>query len=501
MWQTPVSIVSPVNSMPSCSSAARASATSGNAQRDAVVVRLERQPHPLRLPHAQRDLAGPHLEAGRRVALQRQPQRLGVEGLRTLAVAACDGHEVDPLDGDGHGCLLVGDGSRVVGPARPSSGYRRAHACRHRHRPHPAHADDRAASGRPSRPQRGRGAAPAAGPAGAGSARRAVGRARTQRRHHGRRRERRHRPARGRDRLALPRHAAHGRARRLSLAAGVDRPATAPGERAAAAAGGISARPRRAGGAPDRARARRRPDGARRDRPRCWPAATSIHGGQALVHLLFQSCQAGATVRGPVVRGRQTFVLTRDWLGSSPAGELRGADRDRALAELARRYLRGHGPATPADLALWAGLPLRDARAGFARHRRRAARDRDDGDADPRRSAHGGAAAAAAGSVRCLHAGLEGPRVRRARSPLPGGAARRMDQVRGDRLRHRDRRVVVARRRAAPGRRSAAVGAAVRGRRQAAARGRGRAGPLRGPGAGEPSASRTRPGRSPRPGR
>ena len=72
-----------------------------------------------------------------------------------------------------------------------------------------------------------------------------------------------------------------------------------------------------------------------------------VPGGQALVHLLFQSGAAGATVRGPMVGGRQTFVLTRDWLGTSPAGELRGADRDRALAELARRYLRGHGPAPP----------------------------------------------------------------------------------------------------------------------------------------------------------
>ncbi|HEV8450836.1 MAG TPA: winged helix DNA-binding domain-containing protein [Gaiellales bacterium] len=88
--------------------------------------------------------------------------------------------------------------------------------------------------------------------------------------------------------------------------------------------------------------------------------------GQALVHLLFQSSLAGATVRGPIVRGRQTFMLTRDWLGSSTAGELRAGGRDRALAELARRYLRGHGPATASDLALWAGLPLRDARAGFA---------------------------------------------------------------------------------------------------------------------------------------
>ena len=88
--------------------------------------------------------------------------------------------------------------------------------------------------------------------------------------------------------------------------------------------------------------------------------------GQALVHLLFQSGLSGATVRGPLVRGRQTFVLARDWLGFVPTAELRGGDRDRALAELARRYLRGHGPATPDDLALWAGLPLRDARAGFA---------------------------------------------------------------------------------------------------------------------------------------
>ncbi|HEY8502260.1 MAG TPA: crosslink repair DNA glycosylase YcaQ family protein, partial [Solirubrobacterales bacterium] len=37
-----------------------------------------------------------------------------------------------------------------------------------------------------------------------------------------------------------------------------------------------------------------------------------------------------------------------------------------ALAELARRYLVGHGPADDRDLARWAGLPLRDARAGLA---------------------------------------------------------------------------------------------------------------------------------------
>ncbi len=50
----------------------------------------------------------------------------------------------------------------------------------------------------------------------------------------------------------------------------------------------------------------------------------------------------------------------REWLGEPPP-----VDREQALAELARRYLVGHQPATDRDLAKWAGLPLRDARAGL----------------------------------------------------------------------------------------------------------------------------------------
>lgn len=42
------------------------------------------------------------------------------------------------------------------------------------------------------------------------------------------------------------------------------------------------------------------------------------------------------------------------------------ADEDRALAELARRYLAGHAPATPDDLATWSGIGLRRARLAFA---------------------------------------------------------------------------------------------------------------------------------------
>ena len=44
----------------------------------------------------------------------------------------------------------------------------------------------------------------------------------------------------------------------------------------------------------------------------------------------------------------------------------RRSTASKALAELARRYLAGHGPASDRDLARWAGLPLRDARAGLS---------------------------------------------------------------------------------------------------------------------------------------
>jgi hypothetical protein len=84
-------------------------------------------------------------------------------------------------------------------------------------------------------------------------------------------------------------------------------------------------------------------------------------GGQALIHLLFLAAVRGVAVRGPMVGKDQAYVLVRDWL--DPAKPL---DRDAALAELARRYLVGHAPADDRDLARWAGLPLRDSRAGLA---------------------------------------------------------------------------------------------------------------------------------------
>jgi hypothetical protein len=82
--------------------------------------------------------------------------------------------------------------------------------------------------------------------------------------------------------------------------------------------------------------------------------------GQALVHVLFRATLDGLIIRGPMIGREHAFALAADWLGRRPE-----IDRDRALAELARRYLAGHGPAEDRDLAKWAQLPLRDARVGL----------------------------------------------------------------------------------------------------------------------------------------
>jgi winged helix DNA-binding protein len=87
--------------------------------------------------------------------------------------------------------------------------------------------------------------------------------------------------------------------------------------------------------------------------------------GQAMPHLLGRAVLRGTAVLGPFRGAQQAVALARDWLGAPPTTTLEGSARDTALAELARRYLAGHGPAADRDLAYWAGLPLRDARAGL----------------------------------------------------------------------------------------------------------------------------------------
>lgn len=89
-------------------------------------------------------------------------------------------------------------------------------------------------------------------------------------------------------------------------------------------------------------------------------AADVPTAGQALVHVLVAATLREHLVRGPVRDGEHCFVDARSWLGRPSV-----PDRDGCLEMLARRYLAGHGSATPADLATYAGITLADARRGF----------------------------------------------------------------------------------------------------------------------------------------
>jgi len=80
--------------------------------------------------------------------------------------------------------------------------------------------------------------------------------------------------------------------------------------------------------------------------------------GQAPAHLVGYAAMRGLVCRGPDLAGDEaSYVLLEDW-----AGPGRSLGPDDALAELARRYLAGHGPAAPEDLAAWSGLPAGRAR-------------------------------------------------------------------------------------------------------------------------------------------
>ena len=61
-------------------------------------------------------------------------------------------------------------------------------------------------------------------------------------------------------------------------------------------------------------------------------------------------------------RGKQpTFTLLEEW-----APRVRKLDPEAALAELAWRYLNGHGPATLQDFVWWSGLKMSDAKSALA---------------------------------------------------------------------------------------------------------------------------------------
>jgi hypothetical protein len=106
-----------------------------------------------------------------------------------------------------------------------------------------------------------------------------------------------------------------------------------------------------------------------------------LHGGRALLREELAGAMADAGVLGSRLRlgymlidaeleavvcsgprrgRRQTYALLDERVPRS-----RPRERDEALAELATRYVQGHGPAQDVDLAWWSGLTLREARTAL----------------------------------------------------------------------------------------------------------------------------------------
>lgn len=83
--------------------------------------------------------------------------------------------------------------------------------------------------------------------------------------------------------------------------------------------------------------------------------------GQRGYHVLWYLAQTGTLVLGPMAGNEQQFVLLDEWVPSP-----RRLERQEALGELALRFFASHGPATVPDLVRWAGVLVRDVRAGLA---------------------------------------------------------------------------------------------------------------------------------------
>ena len=85
--------------------------------------------------------------------------------------------------------------------------------------------------------------------------------------------------------------------------------------------------------------------------------------GQRGYHILWRLSQEGLLVLGPMERRQQTFALLDEWVPATRSALCPNAPREELLAKLATRYFAGHGPATVADLARWAGIPKGEAGA------------------------------------------------------------------------------------------------------------------------------------------
>jgi len=91
-------------------------------------------------------------------------------------------------------------------------------------------------------------------------------------------------------------------------------------------------------------------------------------------HILWHLAHRGLLCIGPLIGKEPSFALLDEWAPRS-----RQLSREQALAELAERYMGGHGPATVHDFAWWAGLTVGEAKAGLEAAAAELVREQHDG--------------------------------------------------------------------------------------------------------------------------
>jgi hypothetical protein len=90
-------------------------------------------------------------------------------------------------------------------------------------------------------------------------------------------------------------------------------------------------------------------------------AGVNVEGTQRLAHVILHA-ELDAVICSGARRGKQfTYALLDDRVATAAR-----PSREEALAELARRYFTGHGPAQLRDFVWWSGLTTGEARAGLA---------------------------------------------------------------------------------------------------------------------------------------
>lgn len=106
---------------------------------------------------------------------------------------------------------------------------------------------------------------------------------------------------------------------------------------------------------------------SRRELFHLWDQAGLTSAGGRGYHFLSYMIAQGTLIYGPWNGQDQDVALAASWLPAASGLEGRfNGERQAAIAELLRRYLVSHGPASVRDFSWWSKLPLREIRAALA---------------------------------------------------------------------------------------------------------------------------------------